>query len=83
MAYIDKMLTPSQLALCQADAIARLARLRVCASPSVTELGHLSLQLNGPIQQAREWVNHTIGAFGPNLVRVLRWEQRHQAALSG
>ena len=81
------MLTPAQLALCQADAIARLARLRLCATPSLTPLGHLALEIHGqPCEpdsgekvSSRDWINQTLGSYGSNLVRVLAWEQSQQA----
>lgn len=69
------MLTLRQLALCQADAIARLARLRVVAQAELTSSGHLSLHLNAGTSQARQWVQDSLGAFSGNVVRVLRWEQ--------
>ena len=77
---MNRMLTKPQLALCQADAIARLARLRVCATAQVTALGHLSLELHSgpelPVSQ-REWIDQTLGPYGSNVVRVVLWEQRH------
>lgn len=87
MLDINGMLTPAQLALCQADAIARLARLRLCATPGLTPLGHLSLEIHGqPCLpgsgekiSSRVWIQETLGGYGSNLVRVLAWEQRHQA----
>lgn len=77
MEYIANMLTNAPLVLAQADAIARLARLRVCARPSLTQQGHLSLELTSA--QARPWVQDTIGHLGSNLARVLRWEASHSA----
>lgn len=73
---IANMLTPAQLALCQADAIARLARLRQCAHVRLTELGHLALeQHSSPTGQSlRQWVSDTTGPYSSNLARVLRWE---------
>lgn len=74
------MLTPAQLALCQADAIARLARLRQCTHVRVTEQGHLVLEQHSlpPGQTLRQWVNDTTGPYSQNLARVLRWEDSLQ-----
>ncbi len=74
MEYIANMLTNTRVVLAQADAIARLARLRVCARTSLTQQGHLSLEL--PSAQARHWAQDTIGHLGSNLVRVIRWEEQ-------
>ncbi len=74
--YIANMLTNPRLVLAQADAIARLARLRVCAQPTVTHQGHLSMEL--PTLESRHWVKDTLGHLGPNVARVLRWEANHQ-----
>lgn len=69
------MLTNARLVLAQADAIARLARLRVCAQASLTQQGHLSLELSTP--QSRQWAQETLGHLGSNVARVLRWEEKH------
>ncbi len=66
------------LALCQADAIARLARLRSAVSAQLTPDGHLALEIP-PRSQA--WVRHTLGPYSGNVIRVLRWEST-QAAVS-
>lgn len=70
------MLTNPRLVLAQADAIARLARLRVCAQPRVTPQGHLNMEL--PSIEARHWVKETIGHLSSNVARVLRWEEENQ-----
>ena len=70
------MLTSARLVLAQADAIARLARLRICARASLTQQGHLSLELAST--DARHWAKDTIGNVGSNLVRVLQWEEKYQ-----
>lgn len=66
-------LSPTQLVLAQADAIARLARLRSLAQPQLTAQGHLRLEM--PAENQTE-VQATLGRFAPNLVRVLLWEQK-------
>lgn len=65
------MLTRAQLALCQADAIARLARLRSGAQVRLTEQRHLSLEL---VHQGHQWVRETLGSCSGNVTRVLAWE---------
>lgn len=70
--YIANMLTNARLVLAQADAIARLARLRVCAQASLTQQGNLSLELSSA--QDRQWAQDTLGHLGSNVARVLRWE---------
>ncbi len=72
--YIANMLTNTRLVLAQADAIARLARLRVCAQASLTQQGNLCLELSSA--QARHWAQDTLGHLGSNVVRVLRWEEK-------
>lgn len=69
------MLTSARLVLAQADAIARLARLRVCARASLTQQGHLALELAST--GARHWAQETIGNRGSNLVRVIQWEEKN------
>lgn len=69
------MLTNARLVLAQADAIARLARLRVCARTSLTQQGNLSLELASP--QDRRWAQDTLGHLGPNVARVVRWEEKN------
>lgn len=68
------MLTFSQLVLCQADAIARLARLRDLARPSLTPQRHLALEYS---PRDRDMIRDIIGPYGGNLARVLAWEERH------
>jgi hypothetical protein len=65
------MLTRAQLALCQADAIARLARLRSCLSVQLTPERHLTLEIP---PQGHNWVRHTLGPYSGNVARVLCWE---------
>lgn len=77
MEYIANMLTNARLVLAQADAIARLARLRVCAQATITQKGHLALEL--PSAEALPWARETIGHLGSNLVRVIRWEEQQSA----
>ena len=77
MEYIANMLTNARLVLAQADAIARLARLRVCARTALTQQGHLSLELSSA--DARAFAQDTIGHLGSNLVRVMRWEEQQAA----
>lgn len=72
------MLTNPRLVLAQADAIARLARLRVCVRATLTRQGHLALEL--PSTAARPWAEETIGHLGSNLVRVLQWEAKYQVS---
>ncbi|MBX3169925.1 MAG: hypothetical protein KF760_21150 [Candidatus Eremiobacteraeota bacterium] len=69
------MLTNTRLVLAQADAIARLARLRVCTRASLTQQGHLSLELSSA--RAHHWAQDTLGHLGSNVARVLRWEEQH------
>jgi len=68
------MLTFSQLVLCQADAIARLAHLRMLARPSLTPQQHLALEYAPADRSA---IQNIIGPYGGNLARVLRWEEEH------
>ena len=65
------MLTRTQLALCQADAIARLARLRSVATVRLTTEKHLALEL---ASEGPQWVRETLGTYAGNVSRVLAWE---------
>lgn len=71
------MLTPSQLAVAQADAIARLARIRAHASVDLRENGQLVLELHGRPDTARTFIQDTLGHLSRNIALVLLWEKRH------
>jgi hypothetical protein len=73
------MLTRSQLALAQADAIARLARLRTYASADLTETGQLVLALHGTPDLARSFINDTLGQMQRNVALMMLWEKRQAA----
>jgi hypothetical protein len=79
--YVTSMLTPSQLVLAQADAIARLARLRAYASTDLTDSGQLVLQLTAEPNQARTWIRDTLGNVARNIALVMIWEKRSGASV--
>lgn len=71
------MLTPSQLALAQADAIARLARLRAYATTDLNDKGQLILQLTAEPATARTWIQDTLGHVSRNVAMVMIWEKQN------
>lgn len=81
-AYVTNMLTPSQLVLAQADAIARLARLRAYASTHLTDSGQLVLQLTAQPEQARHLIQDTLGNVTRNVALVMMWEKRNRTSVA-